>query len=206
MPTAQFNSAHSIVQTQTMSQLSGRPRVLERKVTLTTRPDIHIVQTGRMAPDGTPSREHTLLMLSGIVGVAWTDFRPQLERLGYLLPDHWSLIAWDPPGRGQSIPPHDVLPIDVFERHAEAAADLMEALHVESYAVMGWSGGGRSAMFLAALRPQNVKALVLVTTSPYLLPHQVAYFDGKKSFVKLQLYFKHLSSRFWFLRWTCFYP
>lgn len=59
----------------------------ERKVQIQGTGDLHIVECG--------SGSRSLLLMPGALGSAWTDFRPQIEQLPKLLPDH-TIIAWDP--------------------------------------------------------------------------------------------------------------
>lgn len=162
------------------STANSRPnKCHERFVTIRSRPPIFVVLAGHMEPDGSPSSEHTVLFFNGFIGTAWSDFRPQLERLPDLLPSHWSVVAMDQPGRGKSRPPHEPAPLDWLERNATAGADVMQALGVKSYMVVGWCGGGVSAMLLATQQPQHVHKLVLCGTTALVDRIQLGHFESK---------------------------
>ena len=74
----------------------------------------------------------------------------------------WHLVAPDQAGFGRT-------PLPAGSRGGlrlwtEQAAGLMDALGVESYAVVGHSMGGAVALALAAARPQQVTRVVAVST------------------------------------------
>lgn len=166
-----------IVERQIEIPLAGHTRT-ER-----TSASIRIVQVGRLAPQ---DAEHTVLLLPGALGSAWTDFRPQLERLPSVLPETWCVIGWDPPGYGRStlMPAGTArdFPLDFFRRDAQAAGDLMEVLHGEAnkkYSLVGWSDGGITSMILAADRPQAVDKLVVWGSNSYVLPKELLIYEGE---------------------------
>ena len=68
-----------------------------------------------------------VLELEGLIiflpGSSMTDFKPQLEGINR---DKFTMIAWDPPGYGKSIPPERTWPLDFFRRDADAVAALMK--------------------------------------------------------------------------------
>lgn len=186
-----LSSAFSVVNTVTRLQLrlcstANAMPVLERKIVLKNRPPVHIVRTGHLDEDGTSPCEHAVLLIPGVVGTAWTDFRPTLEKLPLILPPTWSVIACDMPGRGKSRPPHEVMPLDGFERNAAAAGEVMEALGIDNYSVLGWSGGSVSAITMAVERPQNVKKLILTGTTPCINTRMLDFFESK---FQLRLWF-----------------
>lgn len=153
--------------------------IVERKVSLRSGGDIHIVEAGHISTGTTPATSrNTVLLMPGALGTGWTDFRPQLEGLPDLLPADWSLVAWDPPGYGKSRPPHRTFPVDFFQRDAAAAAELMEALGRKRFSVLGWSDGGITGMLLAALRPQAVERLVVWGANSYVLPEELQIYEG----------------------------
>lgn len=160
---------------------SNGSTLIERRVSVKNRPDIWIVQAGHMDANGLPSARKTVLLLPGVAGTALIDFRHQLERLPALLPADHSVIAWDPPGRGRSRPPHWTFPVDFFQRHADAAVDLMEALGCESFSVVGWSAGGATGILMAAQRPDIVKKLVTCATSTRLEMAEMKYFNSEQT-------------------------
>ncbi|KAG7300390.1 hypothetical protein JYU34_015994 [Plutella xylostella] len=110
---------------------------------------------------------HVVVLLPGVLGDGWCNFREQL--LGFDR-DLFTTIALDPPGTGFSRPPE--LTFRPYEQQAETVADFMDALGVQSASVLGYSGGGRTAMVLAALHQRLVKKLVLVSTHALLLPDE----------------------------------
>lgn len=59
----------------------------------------------------------------GFPGSGQTDFGPQLKSMNKQL---FTIVAWDPRGYGQSIPPSRDFPPDFFERDAKDAVDLMQ--------------------------------------------------------------------------------
>lgn len=132
--------------------------------------DINYVRCG--------SGTDAVLLLPGAIGSAWTDFRPQLERLPDKLAD-FSIIAWDPPGYGRSIPPKRTFPTDFFHRDAAAANDLMKCLGFERFSLLGWSDGGITAMILAVKYPESVDKLVIWGSNAYIIPDELKIYEGK---------------------------
>jgi pimeloyl-[acyl-carrier protein] methyl ester esterase len=84
----------------------------------------------------------------GLNGGIWSEIRP----------DGRSLLAPDLPGHGATptLSPYT----------AEALADHLAAAMPPACVVLGWSLGGMVALAWAARRPQQVRALVLVGTTP----------------------------------------
>ncbi|XP_043244411.1 valacyclovir hydrolase-like isoform X2 [Amphibalanus amphitrite] len=105
------------------------------------------------------------LCMPGAMGSALTDFGAQLKSLAG---PELTLVAWDPPGYGQSRPPARQFPPTFFKDDALAAAEVMKTLGYERYHVLGWSDGGNSAVILAALRPQSVTKLVIWGANAYV--------------------------------------
>lgn len=151
---------------------------LERKITVKNGPPIHIVQTGQIAADGSPSPQKTLIMSCSLIGLPWSDFRSQLNGLPDLLPD-WSFVTFDVPGRGKSQPPNRALTPDMFEENAAAAADVMEALGVDRYSVLGYSGGGMSGLVLAALQTTKVKKLITIGATAGITQNLLTIFESE---------------------------
>ena len=76
------------------------------------------------------------------------------------------LIAYDRPGYGGS----DRLPGRRVAHAADDVADLVDALGIERFAVVGRSGGAPHALACAALLPERVtRAAALVPCAPYTL-------------------------------------
>lgn len=80
----------------------------------------------------------------------WTHFKNQIEGLDW---NQFTLVAWDPPGYGKSIPPSKNYPRDYCERDANFATGLMEALGFQKYSLVSFSEGGAAAMIMAARNP-----------------------------------------------------
>ena len=145
--------------------LSSFTKFSEQKIHLPdAKLDVNYVRSG----DGAKA----VLLMPGACGSAWTDFRPQIEKLPDLLPNH-SIIAWDPPGYGRSIPPKRQFSADFFRKDADFASSLMRALSFDKYSVLGWSDGGITAMILAAKNSQSVDRLVIWGCNAYILPEEL---------------------------------
>ena len=123
------------------------------------------------------SGPHPVILLPGALGTAKSDFQPQLDKLN--ADENYTLIAWDPPGYGESRPPKRTFPLDFFDRDAKAADELMtKVLGLKEYSIMGWSDGGITGMVMAALFPENVKKLILWGANSYISKHDVEMVEG----------------------------
>nr|XP_056710940.1 valacyclovir hydrolase [Euleptes europaea] len=111
---------------------------------------LHYQQTG----DG----NHAILLLPGMLGSGQTDFGPQLKSMNKQL---FTIVAWDPRGYGNSIPPVREFPPDFFERDAKDAVDLMQALKFQKFSLLGWSDGGITALIAAAKYPHLIHKMVI---------------------------------------------
>lgn len=97
-----------------------------------------------------------------------------------------TLIAWDPPGYGKSIPPMRKFSFDFLQRDADYAHDLMNALGYKTFSMIGWCNGGITACFLAAMYPDSVRRLILIGTNAYILPEEVVIYKGKSLALKFK--------------------
>lgn len=97
-----------------------------------------------------------VLFLHGLGG-SRTAWEPQLEALS----DKWRCVAWDMPGYGAS---PSLSPL-TFEAIADAVAELLDRLEVESAHLCGLSFGGHHALHTALRHPARVRSLVLADTS-----------------------------------------
>ena len=97
-----------------------------------------------------------LLFLHGLGG-SRTAWEPQLEALS----DQWRCVAWDMPGYGASSP---VSPL-TFEAIADALAELLDRLEVDSAHLCGLSFGGHHALHTALRHPHRIRSLVLADSS-----------------------------------------
>lgn len=125
---------------------------------------------------GTGSR--TAFLLPGALGSAWTDFKPQIDKLHLALPSH-TIIAWDPPGYGKSSPPYRQFDLDSFQKDADFAHKLMQALGRRTYSVLGWSDGGITGFILAAAQTEAVEKLIVWGSNSYVLPDEMKIYESK---------------------------
>jgi pimeloyl-ACP methyl ester carboxylesterase len=99
-----------------------------------------------------------LVMLTG-TGSTMAEWDPALLRL---LAQRYRLVLFDYPGVGMSRPWHG----RSFDSLADATAGLMNAIHLPSANVLGWSMGGFVAQRLAIDHPARVSHLILAGTNP----------------------------------------
>ena len=69
----------------------------------------------------------------GITGCSRTDFGPQLNHFNKL---DFTLVAIDPRGYGQSIPPYRDWPLEFIQRDAEDAMELIRVSTIHQGAVV----------------------------------------------------------------------
>lgn len=74
-----------------------------------------------------------------------------------VLAQHFMVIAADSRSQGKSLDPDHPL---TFEMMADDFADLLDAMHIQSANVVGWSDGGINALLLAIRHPEKVQKLV----------------------------------------------
>ena len=68
--------------------------------------------------------------------------------------DKFTIIAWDPPGYGNSRPPKREYKLErTYTRDADLALQLMAKLGYAKYSLLGWSDGGKTAMMMAIKKP-----------------------------------------------------
>ncbi len=108
---------------------------------------------------GTGSR---LLLLHGFTGSA-ESWRPLLPGLA----QEFQLVCPDILGHGKSDKPRDAASYRM-EAAAADMVDLLDQLGVETAHLLGYSMGGRLAVFLALAYPQRFRSLVLESASPGL--------------------------------------
>ncbi|XP_067130955.1 valacyclovir hydrolase [Centruroides vittatus] len=107
---------------------------------------------------------YKLLLIPGALGSTRTDFGPQLEKLDK---SKFTLISWDPPGYGFSIPPERTFPRNFYQRDAHLAAALMKKLGHHKYSILGWSDGGTMGLIIAANYPDIVQKLAIWGSTAY---------------------------------------
>ena len=109
---------------------------------------------------GDPQRP-PILLLHGFMGSAadWSEITVALE-------DHFHCIAADLPGHGNSLglPPASY----TIEGSAKELIDLLDGLNVPKTVVVGYSMGGRLALYFALRHPERCAGLFLESTSPGL--------------------------------------
>ncbi|NXN28509.1 BPHL hydrolase, partial [Nycticryphes semicollaris] len=128
---------------------------------------LHYQQTGEGS--------HAVLLLPGMLGCGQTDFGPQLKSMNKKL---FTIVAWDPRGYGQSIPPSRDFPPDFFERDAKDAVDLMQALKFKKFSLLGWSDGGITALIAAAKYPTLIHKLVVWGANASVTQEDVRIYNG----------------------------
>lgn len=103
-----------------------------------------------------------LLLLHGFTGSAnnWAELTARL-------PKDWRVIAVDLPGHGRT-----EVPAEPERMGMEAVTDdliaVLTELHALPASVLGYSMGGRLALYLAATYPEHVRRLILESASPGL--------------------------------------
>ena len=92
---------------------------------------------------------------------------------------HYKVILADSRSQGKSLDPNHPL---TFEMMADDFASLLDAMHIQSAYVIGWSDGGINALLLAMRHPEKVKRLA--STGANLWPTADAFapglWDGEK--------------------------
>ncbi len=83
--------------------------------------------------------------------------------------DNYKVILADSRAQGKSIDPGDSL---TYEMMADDLAALLDALHLDSCYVIGWSDGGINGLLLAMRHPEKVKKLAI--TGANLWPDSTA--------------------------------
>ncbi len=99
-----------------------------------------------------------LLLLHGI-GSNSASWRQQLQGLS----DHYTVLAWDAPGYGQSSDP--VPEVMTIRHYADCVRDLLDHQQVDSVYLLGHSWGGIIAQEFCLAFPSYVRALILSDTN-----------------------------------------
>jgi len=105
-----------------------------------------------------------LLMIHGNGG-SISSFK---NNIGYFA-GKYMVIALDSRSQGKSFDPADSLS---FEMMADDEAALLDAMHIDSAYVLGWSDGGINALLLAMRHP--AKVIKLASTGANLWPDSTA--------------------------------
>ncbi|XP_033110044.1 valacyclovir hydrolase-like isoform X2 [Anneissia japonica] len=133
--------------------------------------NLHYMKVGR--------GDHPILLMPGALGSATTDFGPQL--MGGFDADTYTVIGWDPRGYGKSRPPDRTFPLEFYQRDADDANSLMQALGYETFSVLGWSDGGIAALKLASQHPQNMRKLVIWGANAFVAQEDLDMYDKTKN-------------------------
>jgi pimeloyl-ACP methyl ester carboxylesterase len=86
---------------------------------------------------------------------------------------NYKVIAVDSRSQGKSVDEKDSLS---FEMMADDFAALLDALHIDSTYVIGWSDGGINALLLAIRHPEKV--IKLAATGANITPDSTAFVEG----------------------------
>ena len=116
---------------------------------------------------------HALVLIPGALGSVDTDFPPQMDYFGREGGD-FTVVGFDPRGYGKSRPhARAFLAPEFYRRDARDAAQVMEALGLRKFSVLGWSDGGVSGIIAAALFPERVQKLVVWGSNPHVTESDV---------------------------------
>lgn len=116
------------------------------------------------------SGPHPVLLIPGACGSIWTDFKPQVENLNR---EKFTVVAWDPPGYGNSRPPEKKFTLDFYQEDAEMGVELMKALNFEKYSLLGWSDGGIVAMIIAGTHQEKINKMAVWGSNAYIVQSEV---------------------------------
>ncbi len=103
-----------------------------------------------------------LLLLHGFTGCMrnWEPLVPQLAQ-------NYTVVTVDLPGHGQTASPDDLS----FYRIGPVAAELVQLMHSlghDRFDLIGYSMGGRLALYIACRHPEKISRLILESASPGL--------------------------------------
>eukprot|EP00927_Polykrikos_kofoidii_P051906 TRINITY_DN45682_c0_g1_i1.p1 TRINITY_DN45682_c0_g1~~TRINITY_DN45682_c0_g1_i1.p1 ORF type:complete len:292 (+),score=35.01 TRINITY_DN45682_c0_g1_i1:440-1315(+) len=115
----------------------------------------------------------TLLCMPGALGTAETDFPLQMSGLA----ETYRVVSFDPRGYGKSRPPKRDWPIDFYQRDAEDAHAIMQALGYTTFSIVGWSDGGNSGVHLAAMYPKSVEKLVIFGSNAWVDQNDIDMYE-----------------------------
>uniref|UniRef100_A0A6M2DKN0 Putative hydrolase n=1 Tax=Xenopsylla cheopis TaxID=163159 RepID=A0A6M2DKN0_XENCH len=121
--------------------------------------------------------QNAILLMPGLLGSAWTDFKPQIENLPALITNS-TVIAWDPPGYGASRPPNRKFDINFFHNDSELSNEFMKTLGHEKYSILGWSDGGITGMISAGKYTKAVQNLVIWGANAYIIPEELKIYES----------------------------
>jgi len=129
--------------------------------------ELHFTQSGR--------GPHPILCIPGAMAPSHWAFASQLEYFGGE-GRGYTIVAYDPRGYGNSRPPdreYQLVPEHHMKTDASDAYHLMKSLGYPQFSVLGWCGGGVTAICLAAQFPDAIKKLVIWGSRTYLTKDDV---------------------------------
>jgi len=118
------------------------------------------IKDGKLYYEDT-GRGMPLLLLHGFgrTGSDWDLFKPELSKFH-------RLITIDLPGHGRS-DWMDTTDVYLHKKAAEYIIGLLDVLHIDSVNIMGISSGGFITLYIATLRPQLAKKIVIIGGQVY---------------------------------------
>lgn len=119
---------------------------------------IHFVLSG--------SGPNAVLLMPGVMGFA-----------EYAL-ENYTIIAWDPPGNGDSRPPARTYPAGYYRRDGYIADQLMRKLGFQKYSIIGWRDGGTTLLLMASDHPESVENLIIFGTTAYITSEDSAFMES----------------------------
>jgi valacyclovir hydrolase len=97
---------------------------------------------------------------------------------------NYNIIAWDPPGYGKSIPPERNFTTDFLEKDADVLKELMDALKISKYNLLGWSDGGITAMIIAGKYSENIEKLIIFGSNAYIIEDELKIYENIRDISK----------------------
>ncbi|XP_045767984.1 valacyclovir hydrolase-like [Maniola jurtina] len=147
--------------------------------------------------------KHNVLCAPGALGTIWSEFEHQIEGFNR---NQFTLVVWDPPGYGKSYPPEKDFSVDFLEKDADMAYELMKALQIPKFSVLGFSDGGITSLLLAAKYPGAVHKLVVWGANSFILPSELDAYKKIKDVNKwskrlvepmIEIYGKERFAKYW---------
>lgn len=128
------------------------------------------------------SGPHPVLLIPGAVLGTDHAFAPQYEHFGRQ-GSGYTVVGYDLRGYGKSRPPRRTLNLFPEHFHKTDARDgyrLMTSLGFTEFSVLGWCGGGISALLLAAQFPAAVRKVVVWGAKAFLTQEDIEAFEKIK--------------------------
>lgn len=94
-----------------------------------------------------------------------------------MIPEY-SIIVWDPPGYGKSIPPERQFTTDFLENDADTLKQLLDILEIPKYNILGWSDGGITGMIMAGKYSDNVEKLIIFGSNAYIIEEELEIYES----------------------------